>query len=138
MMFRATRSGDLHPFHEVEGQHGGGGQRLVDAWHDHECEVAGRGSHVPRISRLVGEIELLVDGPVELLDDVGRGVDAGLLHERAEEAGDVGEEADVRLELLADAGALYLDRNLRAPVGPCPVDLGDGGAGGGHRVEPGK
>jgi hypothetical protein len=62
--------GDLQPFHEVEGEHGGRRERRVHTGHDHEGQVAGGGRHVTRVAGLVGEVELLVDGPVELLDDV--------------------------------------------------------------------
>ncbi len=128
--------GDLDPLDEVEGQHRGGGEGLVNARHHHEGEIAGRGRHVAGVPGLVREVELLVDGAVELLDDVGGRVDPGLLDEGLEETGHVGEQPEIALELGANARALHLDRDVHAFVGPGAMHLGDGRTGGGNGVEP--
>ncbi len=130
--------GHLEAIDEVEREHGRRGVGGVNAGDDHEREVAGGGRHVPHVAGLVGEVELLVDGAVELLDDVGRGVDARLLHERLEQPGDVLQEPEVGLELLADARTLDLDRDVGAGVGARPVHLRDRRAGRRHGVEPGE
>ncbi len=78
-----------------------------------------------RVARLVREVELLVDGPVELLDDAGRRVDAGLLDHRLEQLREVVEEREVRLDLLPDARPLHLHDDPLAARGSGAVDLGD-------------
>ncbi len=66
--------------------------------------------------------------PVELLDDAGRRVDAGLLDHRLEERREVVEEGEVGLDPLADARALHLHDHPLAGVRAGAVDLGDGRA----------
>ena len=76
------------------------------------------------------EVQLLVDGPVEFLDDAGWAVEADLLDHRFEQAGQVVEQVDVGLDLGADVRPLNLDHDLVAvAVRSADVHLGDRGAG---------
>ena len=96
MTFRATCSrskparggdlGDLHPLDVVEREHGGAGELVVDPGDDEEVAARARRRAIAMAFRAsLREVELLVHGPVELLDDAGRRVDAGLLDHRLEE-----------------------------------------------------
>ena len=94
--------------------------------------------HRLRVPGLDREVQLLLDGPLELLDHAGRRVDAGLLDHRLEQLREVVEQREVRLDLLADARPLHLHHHLLAAVGGGAVDLRDGGARERHLVERGE
>jgi hypothetical protein len=80
------------------------------------------GAHV---RRLVHEVELLANRPVELLGDPHRRVDAGLLHHRLEQLRQRPEDLEVRPDLRLDAGPLDLHHHRVTAERRRPVDLGD-------------
>ena len=74
-----------HPVEVLERQHRRAAELLVDPRDADALALPVSLLEGAHVLRLVHEVELLVDRPVELLDDAHRRVDAGLLHHRLEQ-----------------------------------------------------
>ena len=121
--------GDLHAFQVLEREDGLRGEVRQHARDDHERAVLGGLGHGAGVPGLSAEVELLVNGAVELLHDSGRRVDPGLLDHRLDQPRQLVEERQVRLDALPDARPLHLHHHRFAGVGARSVYLSDGGRG---------
>ena len=118
-----------HPGRAQPGVHGGDGQRAVGA------EVAAEQLHGPRF---VLEIQLQGQHPGEVVDQGDQPEGAQPRQGPLQQERQVHQDGQVRLDQLLDSRALDLEGQLLPLAGHGAVDLGDGSAGQGLRIEAGK
>lgn len=122
--------GGLDAVDELHGDHPVGAQVIVEVGDAHLGLVGEVLREAAVVAGLAAEVELIAEGPGEVLDGAG---DGHVPHprEHIDEAGAEGHEQQVALDLGGGLRALDLDGDDAPVVEDAPVHLGHGGGGDG-------